>query len=90
MLIGEVMNANQRMNILNASVPYQMKPNPPEEDARIKAILKKLPEGFGPDHPQWNVPSFRNKWMMTQGVRFAQPRHITPNPVDKNPYRSTR
>ena len=84
------MNADQRMNILNASVPYQMKPKTIEENAEIKKILKKLPEGFGPDHPQWNVPSFRNKWMMTQGIRFAKPRHHEPNPVDKNPYRSTR
>lgn len=28
-----------------------------------KADMNGLPEGFGPDHPDWNVPSKRNKYL---------------------------
>jgi len=84
------MNADQRMNILNASIPFKLEPKPKEEVQRNEAILKKLPKGFGPDHPQWNVPSLRNKWLMTQGVRFAPAQAPIVNPVEDNPYRVKR
>ena len=84
------MNEENRMNILNYSEPHRLTRKPMEENEEHKRILKKLPEGFGPDHPRWKIPSLRQKWLKTQGVRFAQPKPITPNPVDDNPYRPKR
>jgi hypothetical protein len=26
-----------------------------------------IPKGFGPDHPRWDVPSFRNKYLRAIG-----------------------
>jgi len=32
----------------------------------IEALECSLPEGFGPDHEFWNVPSFRNRYNKLQ------------------------
>ena len=62
------MEPYHRMAILGISAP---EPVSKDKKAEYDAILKRLPPGFGPGHPKWSVPSYRNKWLITQGVTFA-------------------
>jgi len=75
------------MAILGKSVPP---PLTEEQKARCDRMLKRLPPGFGPGHPKWHIPSFRNKWLVTQGVIFGDmppetDRHYGISPNDTDP-----
>lgn len=76
------MTNTQRMIILKYSLPT---PPTPEVKAELRHRLKKLPEGFGPDHRDWNIPSRRNKWLQVQGMTFNAPKFTTPNKTDERP-----
>ena len=61
-----------------------------DEKKYYENMKRLLPQGFGPDHPQWKIPSLQQKYFMLQGVMFSAPVPTAPNPVDDNPYRPKR
>lgn len=46
--------------------------NDKELSQEAQRLLKTLPADFGPHHPQWKVPSMRNRYLMAMGVRFPK------------------
>ena len=75
---------SQRMTIIKQSLHLStpLKPVSPERQREIDRMKRLLPEGFGPDHPQFNVPSLRQKWLMIQGITFPKARPRTANPTN--------
>ncbi len=67
--LPEVLTNNEfvrQFKTYNFTQKYAKNKEKDETNDRLRAL--NVPEGFGPGHPQWNVPSKRNRYMMAIGA----------------------